>query len=464
MRRSTILLLDCDEADGSAAGFRKILQASFGEHRIVLETLAGADALRAGIPDLVSRRRPALVFLILSSSRRAQAAEILRVLGEGDSPPVPVVPVLDAGDPTHIFSLLQSGAADFVSDPLSPADVLPRAWRFVERAEAVHRLDRTLREKVGLRQLIGESPAFLAEARKVPVVARYDAAVLITGETGTGKEMFARAIHYLSPRAHKPFVPINCGAIPLDLVESEIFGHTKGAYTGASAAHLGLIGEAEGGTILLDEIDCLPLLSQVKLLRFLQDKQYRSVGSPKQRIADVRVIAATNVDIERALDEGRVRRDLYYRLNVVPITLPPLRERREDIPLLVRHFLSKYAGEFDRPHIGVAPEAMETLLLHDWPGNVRELEHCIERAVVLSEGESLTPAAIASQFRQSDAGHEPFKTAKSRVVTEFEKSYIKGLLLTHHGNISKSAHAAQKNRRAFFQLIRKHGIDVDDFR
>jgi len=461
MERSTILLLDFFETGGPSAGLQELLKSSFCDNRIVRQAAADVDpdSLRAMIPE----EHPALIGLIVPASTPVELAEIFRVLREMDCPPAPVLLVCEGAEPTKIFSLITLGAADFVATPLCAADVLPRVWRLLER-DPEDKVDPLLRERLGLKQLIGESPAFMAEVRKIPILARCDAGILITGETVTGKEMFARAIHYLSPRAHKPFVPINCGAIPVDLVESEIFGHSKGAFTGASSSHPGLIGEADGGTILLDEIDCLPLLAQVKLLRFLQDKTYRPVGSTKQRVANVRVIAATNVDIAQAVAEGRLRRDLYYRLNVVPIVLPPLRERREDIPLLVRHFLSKYAHELDRPRIGLSSEAMQALLLHDWPGNVRELEHSIERAIVLSEGESISSTAVAPQCRQPEPGREPFKMAKSRIVSEFEKSYIKALLLTHRGNISKSAHAAQKNRRAFFQLIRKYRINVENFR
>jgi transcriptional regulator with PAS, ATPase and Fis domain len=193
---------------------------------------------------------------------------------------------------------------------------------------------------------LGEPRIFQAEVRKIPLITRCDNHVLITGETGTGKEMFARAIHYLSPRSDKPFVPVNCGAIPVELVENELFGHERGAFTGANTAHAGLVEEAEGGTLFLDEIDSLPLLAQVKLLRFLQDKEFRRLGSSKPRHADIRTIVASNAVLEDSVQNGRLRQDLYYRLNVVSITLPSLRERTEDIPCLVDHFIRKHSGRF----------------------------------------------------------------------------------------------------------------------
>ena len=228
-----------------------------------------------------------------------------------------------------------------------------------------------LKERIGLRNLIGNSSAFLQETKKIPLVAACDASVLISGETGTGKELCARAVHYLSPRADKPFVPVNCGAIPVELVENELFGHERGAYTGAHMAHAGLLKQAEGGTLFLDEIDWLPHLAQVKLLRFLQEKEYRPLGSTAVCTADVRIIAASNTDFRLSVATGKMRADLFYRLNVITLNLPALRERPEDIPLLVRHFLQKYAREFDKQMIEMPVEVMQALTLHHWTGNVR---------------------------------------------------------------------------------------------
>jgi len=312
--------------------------------------------------------------------------------------------------------------------------------------------------------MVGESPIFLEETKKIPIVAKCGASVLISGETGTGKEMCARSIHYLSPRANKPFIPFNCGAIPTDLVENELFGHVQGAFTGASTPQQGLIHEADSGTLFLDDIDCLPLLSQVKLLRFLQEKEYRQLGSAKMCQADVRVIAATNTDLEAAVEEGELRSDLYYRLNVIPITLPPLRDRREDIPLIALHFLNKYETEFDKQLTGFASEALQTFMLYDWPGNVRELEHVVERAVLFSEQTVIGEVDIILPHQKAPACNASFKEAKADVISRFEKDYIERLLHAHQGNITKAAQAAQKNRRAFWQLIRKHQIDVQTFK
>ncbi|MGH7600930.1 MAG: sigma-54 interaction domain-containing protein [bacterium] len=319
-----------------------------------------------------------------------------------------------------------------------------------------------LKERLGLRHLVGESPVFIAEIKKIVPIAQCDATVLICGETGTGKELYARAIHYLSGRGSKPFIPMNCGAIPVELVENELFGHERGAYTSAATAQPGVIQECNGGTLFLDEIVCLPLLAQTKLLRFLQEKEYKPLGSAKVCKADLRLIAATNIDGEAAIKEGKLRQDLYYRLNVIPITLPPLRERGGDIPLLARHFLAKYAGKFHKRVEGFSSAAITKLMLYAWPGNIRELEHVVERTVVFAEDKIIGDAEILLPGT-AKAG-ESLQKAKSKVVAQFERTYLQSLLAAHRGNITRAAEAAQKNRRAFWQLIRKYQIDVAAYR
>jgi two-component system, NtrC family, response regulator GlrR len=315
-----------------------------------------------------------------------------------------------------------------------------------------------LRLRSGVGQLIGESPAFLAAVAHIPTLAHCDATVLISGETGTGKEVCARAIHALSTRAPKPFVTVNCGAIPADLVENELFGHERGAYTDATFAKPGLIQEAEGGTLFLDEIDCLPLMAQVKLLRFLQEKEYRPLGSVKTKSASVRVIAATNANLEDALRQGRLRQDLYYRINVLSVALPPLRHRQGDVVLLAQHFLAKFAMEFAKPVLNFSPEALQTLLAYSWPGNVRELAHTVERAVALTNEVTLREIAIANLAPPQVAQQETLQQRKKQVIAQFEQAYLKEIMLTHDGNITKAAQAAGKNRRAFWQLLRKYDI------
>ena len=377
---------------------------------------------------------------------------------------VPILALMEAvHDSKDALKLLELGADDFVLLPIKPGEMILRIQRLLEKNQLEDSLSRTVKEKFGLKQMIGESAAFLAEVNKIPFLAKSDATVLITGETGTGKELCARAIHYLSPRSRNPFMPINCGAIPVELIENELFGHEKGAFTGASDARTGLVAEAEGGTIFLDEIDCLSLAAQVKVLRFLQEREYRPLGSKKTQKADVRLLAAMNIDPLEAVASGRLRQDLYYRINVIPLSIPPLRERREDISLLAHHFLFKYSVQFNKPMADFSEEAMQVLQRYDWPGNVRELEHHVERAVVLSEGRIIQAKDVLLPSSEPEA-QESFHEAKMKMIAAFERTYIERLLLAHHGNISQAARAAQKNRRAFWELVRKHKIDVRNFK
>ena len=376
---------------------------------------------------------------------------------------VPILAVMEADDSKDIFNLLEMGIDDFVILPIKPIEILLRIRRLLEKNALEDLVSQSIKQKFGLKQMIGQSPSFLSKIKKLPVLAKSDVIVFITGETGTGKELCARAIHYLSPRSREPFMPINCGAIPVDLVENELFGHEKGAFTGATETRTGLIAEAEGGTIFLDEIDCLPPSAQVKLLRFLQEKEYRPLGSMKMKKSNVRLLAAMNINPQEAVASGRLRQDLYYRLNVIPLEIPPLRERREDISLLAHHFLLKYGVQFNKPMADFSEEAMQLLQLYDWPGNVRELEHNVERAVVLSEGRIVQAIDVVLPSSESDL-QESFHDAKVKMTAAFEKTYIERLLLAHHGNISQAARAAQKNRRTFWELIRKYEINVENFK
>lgn len=466
MKQVKILLLDLNPAGGLGDTLRGILKSSLNaDIQLRYETIGICEpvTLDLKIPALISDFKPTVIFLVLAPVLLKQTSGIFQSLGKGESH-VPIIVVIEGCNPDEMFSLLTMGAADFITPPLTAIDILPRLRRLLEQMQRSKTLTFTLKEKLGLGQLVGECPVFLAAINKIPIVARCDASVLISGETGTGKELCARAIHYLSPRTGKPFVPVTCGAIPTELIENELFGHVQGAFTGAASSQPGLIREADGGTLLLDDIDCLPPAAQAKLLRFLQEKEYRELGSTKMRQADVRIIAATNISLEQAVREGTFRQDLYYRLNIIPLTLPPLRERREDIPFLAHHFLKKYAAELERPAEDLASDAIEKLLFYDWPGNVRELEYIIERAIVFSPRAVIQGHDIDLPQQKTTVPLESFKEAKAKVVDQFERDYIQCLLLVHHGNISRAAQAAQKNRRAFWQLIRKHQIDVQCFR
>jgi DNA-binding NtrC family response regulator len=414
--------------------------------------------------EAIDRLKPQLIFIVLSSGQYKQAEFFVNSLqGKG----LKAFTLAFLEDPTSeiMIDLLKLGIADVISPPYIPENVVPRIWRILNSSrDPVEKLQSSLKEKLGLRKLIGRSAAFLVEVNKIPLISRCDANVLIAGETGTGKEIFARSIHYLGRRAANPFIAVSCGAIPADLFENELFGHERGAYTGAMTAETGLIQEAERGTLFLDDIDCIPAKAQMKVLRFLQEKEFRPLGSARTQRSDTRIIASTNTNLAKAVSQDVFRRDLFYRLNVIAVTLPALRDRVEDIPLLTRHFIEKYSEKLDREIKDISPSALQKMLNYDWPGNVRELENTVERAVVFSTRSLIDAEDICLPGSEACPEVKTFKEAKSQAVTQFEKKYIQALLSTHQGNISQSAKAAQKDRRAFWELIRKHKIDPRNYK
>ena len=325
-----------------------------------------------------------------------------------------------------------------------------------------------LRHEQGLKQILGQSPPIQELKEKILKVAECDVNVLITGESGSGKELAARAIHYLGSRSGQPFIPINCGAIPEALFENELFGHAQGAYTDARFRQVGLLKEAEGGTVFLDEIGAISPYVQVKLLRLLQDKEYKPLGDTKPQKAKVRIIVATNKDLQSLVKNGTFREDLYYRLNVVLLFVPPLRDRREDIPLLVEHYISKYAREYHKPALEICFEALQTFLLYSWPGNVRELENKIQELVVMSSSPTIQMENVLSSLESQSAAKEkktePFKDAKKKAVEAFENAYLTQLLREVRGDVAQAAICAGKNRTALWNLLKKRAIPPAQFR
>ena len=317
-----------------------------------------------------------------------------------------------------------------------------------------------------LELLVGESQPFLQVLRKVGLLAQSKAPVIISGETGSGKELLARAIHYRGLRKSKPFIPVNCGALPDDLFENELFGHAKGAYTNASSDEKGLIAEAEGGTLLLDEVDALSPAAQIKLLRFLQSGEYRPLGSSRAMVADVRIIAATNTDLGRCVELKLFREDLHYRLNVLSLSIPALHDRGNDVLELTAHFLSVYAREHERLTPQLSEDARQKLLNYSWPGNVRELEGVIQRAIVLRDATVLTANDLelpeVSHRTQSEL--ELFRLGKSLAIGQFERDFVARMLAVHNGNISRAAKAAGKDRRSFQRLVNKYTLDRKSFK
>ncbi|MEW5709655.1 MAG: sigma-54 dependent transcriptional regulator [Pseudomonadota bacterium] len=316
--------------------------------------------------------------------------------------------------------------------------------------------------------LIGASPPFLEVVRLVHKLAACDATVLIQGETGTGKELIARAIHYLSARRDYPFIPVNCGAIPDNLLENEFFGHARGAFTDAKENQAGLVANAEGGTLFLDEIECLSPKGQVVLLRFLQDQVYRPLGARQSVAGNVRIIAASNADVIQLVKGGSFRQDLIYRLAILSVTVPPLRERLGDAILLANHFIRRFARQYGRPEKTLDPASVDLLTRHPWPGNVRELENLIHREFLLADGPqlSINPAALGlAPSRDAPALPMPvrfdlgFRQAKERVIAEFERAFLMQALAKSRGNVSAAARLVGKERRAFGKLLKKHRID-----
>ena len=320
--------------------------------------------------------------------------------------------------------------------------------------------------------LLGQSIVFKKVLQQIELFRDCSAPVLIEGETGTGKEMVARAIHYRSKRAKGPFIPVNCGALPDSLVENELFGHARGAYTDARTEQAGLIAQAAGGTLFLDEIEALSHKAQVALLRFLQEQTFRPLGSERSVQADVRVIAASNENLNGLVEAGRLRQDLFFRLNILYISLPPLRERVEDIPLLVQHFIAGYCEQYKLEPKTLSDEGMHHLCMQPWPGNIRELENSIHRIVLLSQNDKIglkefeigmSRVAIDETSLNYDFPALCFSQAKSKVIDSFEKHYLQKLMCEVHGNITLAARRARKERRALGKLLKKHGINRDDY-
>jgi DNA-binding NtrC family response regulator len=317
--------------------------------------------------------------------------------------------------------------------------------------------------------LIGRSPRFIEALSLVARLARYDVPVLLEGETGTGKELFARALHYAGPRRARPFIPLNCGALPDSLLESQLFGHIRGAFTDARAELRGLVAQADGGTLFFDEVHCLSPKGQVTLLRFAQDQMYRPLGAERLRYADVRIVAATNCPLAREVAEGRFREDLFYRLTVAAFRLPPLRDRREDIPLLVERAVARLCARFQTGPRSFDAASLAWFASRDWRGNVRELENFVCRLFLLSDDAVIhVDPRLAGMLDEPLARGSPsassYKEARAQVLSDFETRYLRTMLALTHGNVTEAARKAGKERRVFGRMMRKHGIDRQEFR
>ncbi len=376
------------------------------------------------------------------------------------NPTLPVIILTAHGTIPDAVAATQRGVFGYLTKPFESKDLL----QLVEKAVALSGGRTEIVDSDGYgewrSEIITRSLAVESILRKARLVAESDASVLVRGESGTGKELLAKAIHKASPRASKPFVAINCGAIPEQLLESELFGHTKGAFTGAARDYKGLFQSAEGGTVFLDEIGDMPLPLQVKLLRVLQDKEVRPIGTTQSSPVNVRIISATHRNLEEAIQNGAFREDLYYRLNVVSFALPALSERREDIPILATHFLKQLAERYKKPINGFASEAMEILVKSAWPGNVRELHNVVEQSVALSTTAIITSDLVNSAIRGQSDGLTSFESARS----EFERDYLVKLLKITGGNVTNAAKLAKRNRTEFYKLLQRHHLDPKLFK
>ena len=377
--------------------------------------------------------------------------ELLKKIKEV-SPQTPVVVITAYSDWENAVEAMRLGAFDYIKKPFDNQnirDVVSRAVSFFQMEKG---------KKENFPAIIGNSESLRKVLQTVELVAPTDATVLIYGESGTGKELIARALHLNSPRANAPFLVINCGALTESLLESELFGYKKGAFTGAIADKKGYLELAEGGTLVLDEVSEMEFSIQVKFLRALEQREFIPLGGNKAVKTNVRFIACTNRDLEEEVKKGRFREDLYYRLNVIPIYLPPLRERREDIPLLVGHFIAKYSKRMNKPVQTISKEALEKLCAYDWPGNVRELENVIQRAVALARGQEIEEVNLGSLRRELSFDLPPEGIDLERELEEIEKAYILKALERTEGNITKAAKLLGITFRSLRYKIQKFGI------
>jgi two-component system, NtrC family, response regulator GlrR len=461
MQRQMFLVLDLDPVSGAGKAVYSVLKSSIdsvAEIKYHSCEVSEPGIVARCIDKTVSQLRPSLFFLILSPLLLNEHERLAQALGKIQAP---LIAVTKENEPDEIRALLKLGVVEYLTPPLDAHNIMTRVRRLLGKASQQQQ-SLAPEDEPYLDALIGESRAFIAEISKIPVIAKSESYVLITGETGTGKELVARAIHDLSPRARNPYIPVNCGAIPIELVENELFGHERGAFTGAGSSLPGLVEAADGGTLFLDEVNSLPMPAQAKLLRFLQEKEYRPLGSSRTVKADVRVISAANVDIEEAVDEGKMRLDIYHRLNVMTIKLPPLRDRREDIPLLANHFMHKRKADSDGIAEEFSRDAMHILMLYEWPGNVRELEHVIERAIVMCKQQCISGIEISHAIGKLPP--RSFRDVKRKTIEEFERDYIQGVLRFCGGNLTQAARVAQMDKANLRRLIRKYLIDLRRFK
>lgn len=446
MRRPVILIVD--DEDSVRAALDAVLKDTY-ETVLANDAYEALEAVKTGLIDMV------LMDVDLHGVSGLKALELIK---KADSD-IGVIMLSATGSAEQAVSALKKGAYDYITKPFDGNDLVSTLKRYTDtlnfRNEVSFLKDGAASQASG--EILSISPRMRRIFEIISRVSSTPTNVLITGESGTGKELVARAIHSFGERKGKPFVAFNCGAVPSELMESELFGHEKGAFTGAHARKIGKFEYADGGTVFLDEVSTLPMHLQIKLLRVLQEKSFERVGSNVPIKVDIRVIAASNVDLEKEVRKGTFRDDLYYRLKVVPIDLPPLRERKEDIPLLIRHFLDKHSRKCGKRVVGITGEAIKALIGYSWPGNVRELENLMERLVVLSrEGfeigmEDLPPSLFETETEDRSREERDFKEA----LRMFERRYIIGVLTRTNWNRGEAARLMKIHRNTLFMKMKE---------
>lgn len=461
--KGTILVID-DER-GICIAIQRLLR---GRGYAVETAVSGEEAL-----EKLGRERPQLVITDLNL-KKVSGMDVLRWV-KGHAPETAVIMVTAYGSEKIAVEAMKLGAADYVPKPFDNEElelIVDRVFEGMTLRRDLRLFQEQIADAYRFENIIGKSPAMQRVFDTIRKVAVTDLTVLIRGPSGTGKELVANAIHYNSPRRSKPLIKVNCAAFSRELVESELFGHEKGAFTGATGTREGKFEIAHEGTLFLDEIGDMALETQAKILRVLQEREFERVGGNRTIRTDVRILAATNQHLEAKVKDGSFREDLYYRLNVVPIVLPGLAERSEDLPLLIEHFLTTVATRLKREPKALRPEAYRALGAHEWKGNVRELEHAIEQAVVLASGAEIgledlpTSVCAAVVPMVPDAQDHPasFKDAKQRVVERFERQVIGEALARHHGNVSKAAEELGMYRQHLQVKLSEYAIDPEPYR
>ena len=447
-------ILVIDDEFGLRHALSRILGAEGHEVTVAEDGASALASINGGSPDLVlcDVRMPGMNGLeFLERYRAAKGGGLVIMMSAYE-------------DDEGVIEAMRRGAYDFIGKPFRADQLVLTIRKAVERERLRQRVEELQQEVSALRApsgIVGRGTAMQQVLAVAAKVARHPSTVLVTGESGTGKELIARFVHSNSPRSDGPLVAVNCGAIPENLLESELFGHAKGAFTGAATDKRGLFEEADGGTLFLDEIGELPATLQVKLLRALQEGEIRRVGDNTDLAVDVRLVAATGRDLEAEVAANRFRADLYYRINVVRLHLPPLRERREDIPELVRHFIQLYAGRLALSVTGISPAAMRLLMDYAWPGNVRELENVIERALVLAEGSQIEPEQLPAAVKSPGAEaplRDELDLSIKRQTAALERELIRSALERTGGNRTRAAKLLELSHRALLYKIREYGL------